>query len=228
MGCRVTKRARCPRRCSVGGPLSPTYPKGGAGVGKSLPVVVALADQTGTMAGGTSPSSLFDSEISASNDWTLDFGVFRAGSHTVKHEYRPARQALTLHDVDFRMISLTFGHLAEPFAYTRPQITGLSSQNSPASGAKKILIGGTNFGVYDFTPVAKIGQSDCKQTEWQSDTSLRCTTAEATTFLAGQNIQLQVEVKVGLGHRLESDQVEPKHRRNLLTRDPNANARQNV
>lgn len=44
-------------------------------------------------------------------------------------------------------------------------------------------------------------------TRWMSDSSLRCTTSAATTFLAGQNIELPIQIKVGLSHRLGSFQV---------------------
>lgn len=49
--------------------------------------------------------------------------------------------------------------------------------------------------------------ADCKLTQWTSNTAIACTTAPCTTFLAGLNVDLPIQVEVGLGHRLDSDQV---------------------
>mmetsp|Transcript_38703 Transcript_38703/g.93275 ORF Transcript_38703/g.93275 Transcript_38703/m.93275 type:complete len:345 (+) Transcript_38703:90-1124(+) len=99
------------------------------------------------------------------------------------------------------------GTLQKPFGYFPPTVTALSSPNSPANGDKTIVIYGSSIGTHDYTPVGTVGTTDCKVTQWQSDSSVRCVTAAATTFLAGQNVQLPVSIKVGQAHRLSGYQA---------------------
>jgi hypothetical protein len=57
-----------------------------------------------------------------------------------------------------------------------------------------MYIYGDNLGMYDYSPVLKIGTTDCKVTMWQSNTAVQCVTAPATTFLAGENLELPLKV----------------------------------
>mmetsp|Transcript_12366 Transcript_12366/g.29625 ORF Transcript_12366/g.29625 Transcript_12366/m.29625 type:complete len:1418 (-) Transcript_12366:162-4415(-) len=94
-----------------------------------------------------------------------------------------------------------------PYGYEPPRIVRGSSINGAATGGNILQLIGDSFGTYDYTPTAIIGVTDCKLTQWTSNTAIACTTAPCTTFLAGLNVDLPIQVEVGLGHRLDSDQV---------------------
>ena len=72
--------------------------------------------------------------------------------------------------------------------------------NGPAEGGHELTIFGSNFGVLDYSPRVFIGDSACRAKAWVSDTSIYCTTAKATLFLAGANEELALRVQVGLEH----------------------------
>lgn len=68
-------------------------------------------------------------------------------------------------------LEVAVGHQAgiypDPFGYAPPTVIRASAINGPALGGNILLITGDNYGIYDYTPTAKIGASDCKLTRWQ-------------------------------------------------------------
>ena len=94
-----------------------------------------------------------------------------------------------------------------PFGYTPPDVKYADAINGPALGGNIILITGDQFGTVDYSPTAKVGDTDCKLTRWVSNTAIRCTVPRCTKFLAGGNIELPLQVEVGLGHRVTSYQI---------------------
>jgi len=103
-------------------------------------------------------------------------------------------------------VGYQYGVYKEPFGFKPPTVKFASAINGPALGGNVLQISGDDFGSYDYTPTAKVGETDCKLTRWQSNTAVQCTVPRCTTYLAGGNLELPLQVLVGLGHRVSSIQ----------------------
>jgi len=99
------------------------------------------------------------------------------------------------------------GLYVDPFGYSEPGVVQAGAKNGPALGGNMFFVTGDEFGVYDYSPTASIGSTDCRLSRWSSNTAVECMAATCTTFLAGRNAELPIRVKVGLAHRLDSDQI---------------------
>lgn len=64
------------------------------------------------------------------------------------------------------------GTLAAQFDFDPPTLTATVGYNGPATGGSLLTFFGINFGVVDFTSVAKVGVKMCAKTEWTSDSSV--------------------------------------------------------
>jgi hypothetical protein len=98
------------------------------------------------------------------------------------------------------------GIFSGQFGYNPPDVDYADAVNGPALGNNVLLIQGNHFGTSDYCPTAKVGETDCKLTRWISNTAVSCTVPRCTTYLAGGNIELPLQVVVGLGHRVTSFQ----------------------
>eukprot|EP00960_Hanusia_phi_P053896 762490-Hanusia_phi.AAC.1 len=60
------------------------------------------------------------------------------------------------------------------FDYSLGQVTAVLPTNSPTNGNDLLTIFGNEFGISDYSLVAKVGQTNCMRTLWISSTSLEC------------------------------------------------------
>ena len=56
------------------------------------------------------------------------------------------------------------GVYKDPFGYNPPTVKTASAINGPALGGNVLLISGDDYGVYDYSPTASVGFTDCKLT----------------------------------------------------------------
>jgi hypothetical protein len=83
------------------------------------------------------------------------------------------------------------GTLTSAFTFDSPVISTFGVTNSPQSGGTAVTVYGTNLGLGDFTPSARIGSTMCRSTVWGSETSIVCTSA------GGSSRTLDVFLTVG-------------------------------
>ena len=77
------------------------------------------------------------------------------------------------HDVVFS-IATQFNTLTNTFTFDNPTITTVRGTNGVATGGTEISIYGLNFGTWDDSATARVGDSACTQTRWVSDSHMIC------------------------------------------------------
>eukprot|EP00960_Hanusia_phi_P035319 751627-Hanusia_phi.AAC.1 len=80
------------------------------------------------------------------------------------------------------------------FHFDAPVITSLAPREVPSTGIHFVSFLGSNFGLEDFSPVARIGSCACTTTEYVSDSSLKCQVPAYASFLTEMN---NASVEVG-------------------------------
>jgi hypothetical protein len=73
--------------------------------------------------------------------------------------------------------SRNVGSFLDVFTYDAPVVTSSQNSNAPGSSDTTITVLGFNFSPVDRSSTIRVGVSSCEQTEWNSDTSLRCLVA---------------------------------------------------
>ena len=76
--------------------------------------------------------------------------------------------------------------------YDAPVATNMRMMNKPMTSGALITIHGSNFGFEDTTPLARIGQTRCATTSWNSETTLVCRTP------AGYGTKFHTALTVGV------------------------------
>mmetsp|Transcript_11150 Transcript_11150/g.25275 ORF Transcript_11150/g.25275 Transcript_11150/m.25275 type:complete len:1446 (-) Transcript_11150:72-4409(-) len=70
--------------------------------------------------------------------------------------------------------------LPASLTYDGPYIESVRRSNGPASGQTTITFRGANFGAYQLTPRVRVGDTTCIQTNWVSQSEIRCRLAPVT------------------------------------------------
>jgi hypothetical protein len=94
------------------------------------------------------------------------------------------------------------GYAPRGFTYNAPVVTLLAAPNGPTFGSASITIQGSNFGVTDQSPIARVGATNCLTTSWMSDSLMHCEVAEG--YAIGRDLVATVHGLSGVGDRIFS------------------------
>jgi hypothetical protein len=139
----------------------------------------------------SSPEASVVGTFCATTGWTSDSSLSCVISHGLASpscgEFETERACYdarcnsesAFRDPSCRVIALTVGKqrgsLVGLFTFDGPEVSRLVPSNIPSTGAINVTIQGTNFGIYaDYQHKARVGNRECTQTAWVSDSSISC------------------------------------------------------
>ncbi|MGB1592488.1 MAG: IPT/TIG domain-containing protein, partial [Promethearchaeia archaeon] len=147
-------------------------------VGYAIPAVTALAPYTGPTSGG------FSVTVSGASFGTYDstpsvaLGSSLCSSVSYVSDTSLACQAVVGMGGGLSVVVEVDGQRhteAQVFSYYAPNVTAASPDHGPTAGGSSITILGSSFGQQQAgAQVAFVGHSQCSQSIWTSDSSLRC------------------------------------------------------
>jgi hypothetical protein len=116
---------------------------------------------------GYTPSVKVGKTVCASSSWQSLTSI----QCTVPNGYGTELQA-----------GVTLGYIAgtklKQMSYDAPIMSQVVARNMPTTSGALITIFGSNFGFEDTTPLPRIGSTRCATTSWNSETMLKCRTAQ--------------------------------------------------